>query len=146
MELVALEVVPSAVEADLDDVTGELLVGGFQLRQLLGRRDTATIRLAERVAVHVRDETQAGVAADRTIAILDVTDVAPGPQQLGMGVADIAPVASARAEVPENGPAGQRVVHMTAHGAECRATARRSRAGTPTVVSTGAPSAERDLT
>jgi hypothetical protein len=36
VELVALEVVPVAVEADLDDVSGELLVGGFQALELGG--------------------------------------------------------------------------------------------------------------
>ena len=51
MEFVALEVVPVAVEADLDDVAGELLVGGVEALELGRRGDAAAVGPSQGVAV-----------------------------------------------------------------------------------------------
>lgn len=122
VELVALQVIPPTVETDLHDVPRELFVRGLELGELLGSRDAPTVGLAKCVAVDVRDEAQAGTAAHRAVTVLDVADVPTRPEQLGMGVADIGPIASARAEVAQDCPSGERVVDVTSHAAECRAT------------------------
>jgi hypothetical protein len=56
VEFVALEMVPTTVEAHLHDVARELVVAAVELGQLRRRRDTGAVGLAEAVAVDVGDE------------------------------------------------------------------------------------------
>src|SRR6202011_4591352 len=65
VQLVALQVVPVAVEADLDHVPGELLVGGVEALELGRRGDAAAVGPSQGVAVDVGDEAKARVPADR---------------------------------------------------------------------------------
>jgi hypothetical protein len=112
VQLVALEMVPAAVEADLDDIAGELVVRGVQPRELGIGRDAAAVRLSQLVAVDVRDQSEAVATAHRAHVGGGLPDVAAGPQQLGMRVTDLGPVAPAGAQVTEYCPAGQDVVDM----------------------------------
>jgi hypothetical protein len=52
--------------------------------------------------------------------------VAGGPQELGVGVAHVEPGDRAALEVPEDGPAGQRVVGVLAHRATVPVSERRA--------------------
>src|SRR5260370_22691211 len=78
VELVALEVVPMAVEADLDDVAGELLVRRVEAFELGGGGDAAPVGAGERVAVDVGDEAEVPAAADRAVGGGGGADVAVG--------------------------------------------------------------------
>ena len=116
VELVALEVVPVAVEADLDDVAGELLVGRVEAFELGGRGDAAPVGTGEGVAVDVGDEAEVPAAADRAVGGGGRADVAPGPEELGVGVADIVPLEAPGPQVAQDRPSGQRVVDVPPHG------------------------------
>ena len=120
VQLVALQVVPATVEADLDEVAGELLVRGFEARQLPLGGDATTVRLAQGVAVDVGHEPEALVATDRAVAGQRLADVAAGSQELGVRVAHVGAIAATGAQISQHGPAGKRVVDMTPHGGECR--------------------------
>jgi len=120
VQLVALQVVPVAVDADLDEVPRELLMRHFEAPQLLLGGDATAVRLTERVAVHVGHEPEALVAAHRAVAGKRFTDVTAGSQQLGMRVAHVGAIPAPGAEIPQHGPAGKRVVDVAPHGGECR--------------------------
>src|SRR4051812_36597289 len=83
--------------------------------------DAPPVRLPELVAVHVRDVAHVAAGAHRTPVIGGVSHVAGGPDQLRMGVADVEPGDRATLEVLQEGPAGQRVVGVLAHGATVQA-------------------------
>src|SRR5680860_417144 len=55
-EVATVEVVPRAVEADLDHVARELVVGRAQLGELGFARDAPAVRGLELLAVHVRHQ------------------------------------------------------------------------------------------
>src|SRR5215471_3033169 len=52
----AAEVVPTAVDADLDVVASELVMARPETREFVGTGDAATVRLFQVLAVHVRHE------------------------------------------------------------------------------------------
>lgn len=53
VELAAHEMVPPAIGTDLDEITGELVVGAAELLELGGLRDAAPVGGAQAVAVDV---------------------------------------------------------------------------------------------
>ena len=117
VELVALQVVPSAVDADLDDVARELLVLSLELGQLAVGADATPVGLAQPVPIDVGDESEALVVADRTHPVDPFAEVAPRPEQLGMGIADIGPVTTPGVKLAQRGPAGECVIDVPAHRA-----------------------------
>ena len=80
------------------------------------QRPLAWLRL---LAVDVGDEAQVALAAHRAVVVDRLADVAAGPEQLGVGVADVEAGRRAPApEVAQHGSPGERVVDVTlAHGA-----------------------------
>jgi hypothetical protein len=104
------EVVPSAVDADFDDVTSELLVSIRELCEPLRRINDPTVVVPQLVAVDVPDPTERVVRANWARAGNFVTDVATGPDQLGMSVAKVAGVEGPAAETGQCGPARQPVI------------------------------------
>src|SRR4051794_25250264 len=118
VQLVALEVVPVALDAHLDDVARELLARRLELRQLFGRLDAAPVGTPQPVAVDVRHQHEAVGAADGTVAVEALAEVARRPQQLGLGVADVEASPLPGAQVTQHCPAGQCVVDVMAHGSE----------------------------
>jgi hypothetical protein len=117
VELVALEMVPVAVKADLDDVTSELFVGRVEPVELGRGGDAATVGAGEGVAVDVGDKAEVAPSADWAGGRGGGPDVATGPQELRMGVADVVALEATGAEVPQDRPSGQRVVDVPPHGA-----------------------------
>jgi len=117
VELVALEMVPVAVEADFDDVAGELFVGRVEPVKLGGRGDATPVGAGEGVAVDVGDEAEVAPPAHRAGGRGRGPDVATGSQKLRVGVADVVAVKATGAEVPQHRPSGQRVVDVPPHGA-----------------------------
>lgn len=112
VKLVALEVVPPAVEADLDYVAGELLVGGVEAGQLEVRGDAPAIGGAKGVAVHVRDQAE---VLRPTYGAIDVglfTHVTTGPEELGVGVADVVAISPAGPQIAEHGSPSEHVVDV----------------------------------
>jgi hypothetical protein len=81
-------VVPPAFRADLHDVTNQLLLSTAQLVELCGCRRAAAVRWKMRTE-DVGDVDQALVLADRADLVEAHSDVACGPHQLRMGIADI---------------------------------------------------------
>ena len=71
----------------------------------------------EVLAVDVRDVADVARRAHRALVRRGLPDVAGGPQQLGVRVADVEAGHGAAPEVAEDGPSGQRVVGVPAHGA-----------------------------
>jgi hypothetical protein len=118
-EVAVVEVIPTAIEAHLDDVAGELLERRCELVELGGVRDAAAVGLLEGVAVHVGDEPHAVAPAHGAVVESALTDVAAGAQQLGMRVADVAKADRAALEVPQDRSARQCVVDV--HGRSVRA-------------------------
>ena len=115
VQLVSLEVVPSALDADLDDVARELRVVRVELRELTIGRDAAPVRVAERVAIDVGDEAELAAAAYRAVTVGGVADVASRTEELGVRIADVASAAAPRTEVAEHGSTSERVVDVPAH-------------------------------
>lgn len=109
-----------AVEADLDHVAGELLVGGVEALQLGRGGDAASVRPGERIAIDVRDQSHAAVGADRADPRHRLTDVSAGSEQLGVRVAHVLTVDATGAQVLEHRSPGQRVVDVLPHGASVR--------------------------
>jgi hypothetical protein len=109
-----------AVEAHLDHVAGELLVGRVETLKLGRRGDTATVGPSQGVAVHVRHQAQAAMGADRAGARHGFADVPAGPQQLGVRVADLVTVEATGTQIPEHRSSGQRVVDVLPHAASVR--------------------------
>ena len=102
VELAPGQVVPPAVGADLDDVAGELVVRRAEALELARVDDAAPVGLAQLLAVDVRHE--AHVVRRRTPGTRRrrrLPDVAGGPQQLGVRVADVETGERAAAEVAE---------------------------------------------
>ena len=89
VELAPRQVVPATVEADLDDVAGELVVHGAELLELAVVGDAAAVGLTQLLAVDVRDEAHVPLAAHRAVVGRVFTDVAACPQQLGVRVTDV---------------------------------------------------------
>jgi hypothetical protein len=126
-QIAAVEVVPAAVEAHLDHVARELLVHRSELVELGGVRDAAAVCLLERVAVHVGHEAHAVAPTHGAIVRSALTDVATGAEQLGMCVTHIAATHNATAQVAQDGPSSERVVHVARHRAQCTSASRASR-------------------
>src|SRR5262245_36883334 len=81
-----VQVVPVALGADLDHVTpGAGPVRGHVEPDV--ERPDAPVVVLEPVPVHVRDELELGVLADRAFPARRLAHVLGGPHQLGMGVA-----------------------------------------------------------
>jgi hypothetical protein len=116
VQFVALEVVPMAVGTHLHDVTRELLMGGFQLREFLAVLDAAPVGASQCGAVDVRHEHKAPRAAHRAVGVGRLTQVSCRAEQFGLRVAHVEAVTFAGAEVAQHGPTGQRVVDVAAHG------------------------------
>ena len=55
-------------------------------------------------------------AAHGAVAVERLAEVAGGPEQLGLGIADVEAVPLAGAQVAEHRPAGECVVDVMAHG------------------------------
>jgi len=123
VELVARQVVPPAVDAHLDHVPGELLVGRLELLELGRGADAAPVRAPERVAVDIGDEPEVRAPADRAVAPGRFTDVTTGPHELGMRVADVEAVEAAGPQIAQHRAPGKRVVDVPPHGGECRTPA-----------------------
>ena len=103
--------VPSAVDAHLDEVTREAVVGGGELGQpRRGVDDPATVSL-ELVSVDVPHPAQRLVGANRALSRNCIADVLGCPQQLGMGIADIRGVEPPSAQRRNRRAPSQRVVH-----------------------------------
>ena len=86
---------------------------GVELLELALGRDAAAVGLAQRVAVDVRDEAQARASPQTGQSpSARLADVAAGPQQLGVGVADVEAARAARPQVAQHGPSGERVVDV----------------------------------
>src|SRR5262245_61238198 len=104
VELVPLEVVPVALDAHLDHVPRELLARRGELGQLRGGLDAAPVGAAQAVAVDVRDEHEARATAHGTVAVEPLSQVAGGPEQLGLSVAHVEPGPLAGAQVAQHCP------------------------------------------
>jgi len=117
VQLATGEVVPPAVVADLDDVPGELVVLAGEAFEFALGREAAAVGVAEPVAVDVGHEAEGVLGADRTGPAGRFPDVLGGPDELGMGVADVLGPDHAAPQVPEQGPAGQGVIGVARHGA-----------------------------
>src|SRR5439155_17486045 len=115
VKLTAVQVVPPALDADLDDVTRELIVIGVEPLELGGRRDAPAVRGLEAIAVHIRHQAQTLVAAYRTCA-RGFTEVARHAQQLRMGVAHFESFDVPRSKVAQHGSTSEGVVDVPAHG------------------------------
>ena len=107
MEFATTEVVPTALRADLDDVAIELGVLGGEFVEFAGLRERPTVRSAQPVAVHVRNEEEILAPTDGTVLAHPFADVASGAQEFRMGVAHVVTADAARSQVPEDGPTGQ---------------------------------------
>src|SRR5215211_7009597 len=128
-EQVALgEVVPVAAGADLDHVAGHLIHGAVQVGEAVAGPDAA-VGLAQGVPEDVGDVDQRLGGADRAGGGGLLADVAGGPQQLGVGVADLVARQPAAAELGELRPLGQGVVDEPHLGASVPGTPGGSRLG-----------------
>jgi hypothetical protein len=108
----AVEVVPPAVETDLDDIAGELVERRVQLVELAGVRDATAVGLLQRVAVHVGDVAHALGPADRAVVRCGLAHVAGGAEQLRMGVAHVESRDRAAPDVAQDRSAGECVVNV----------------------------------
>jgi len=125
-EIAAVQMVPAAVEAYLDDVAGELVERRRQLVELGGVRDAAPIGPLEGVSVHVGDEPDAVARAYGAVVRSALADVATGAEELGVGVADVAAADRPAPEIPQDCTARQCVVDVRRHGRSVRARRRRA--------------------
>src|SRR5258705_36042 len=82
---------------------------GVEPLELTRVDDAAAVRLAQLVAIDVRDVAHVPARAHRAPEVGGIPDVAGGPQQLRMGVADVEAGDRAAFEIAEQGPTGQRV-------------------------------------
>jgi hypothetical protein len=117
VQLAPREEIPPAVGADLDDVAGELVVRGAEPFELARVDDATPVGLPEVLAVDVGDVANVPGRADRTVVRGGVADVAGCSQELGVRIAHVEPGDGPAAKVTEDGPTGQRVVGVPAHGA-----------------------------
>jgi len=108
----AVEVVPPAVETDLDDIASELVERGVELVELARVRDATAIGLLQGVAVHVRDVADALRLADRAVVRRGLAHVAGGAEQLRMCVAHVGSRDRAAPEVAKDRSAGECVVNV----------------------------------
>jgi hypothetical protein len=116
VQLPASEKVPTAVGTHLDDVAGELLVGRAESLELTRMHDAAAVGLAQVVAVDVGDVGDVSRRADGALMRRRFTHVTGGPEQFRMGVADVETSDGPAAKISQDGPPGQCVIGVPAHG------------------------------
>ena len=116
MQGLPAQVVPPAVDADLDVVAGELVVGAAEPGQLVVVGDAAAVRLLQLLAVDVGDDPHPAGAANRAVVLELGAEVGRGPEQLGVGVADVEPGERTLLEVAQDRPASEGVVRDGTHG------------------------------
>src|ERR687887_667333 len=101
--------VPLARGADLDDVAPAAgAVRGH--RQALVQRPHPPVVLAQVVAVHVRQQPELALAADRAVPARDLADMLGRTHQLGVGVAHVGARDQPGPDLAQEGALGQGVV------------------------------------
>src|SRR6478736_6249868 len=96
--------VPPALDAYLDVVTGELVAGCAQLGQLARGADRPAVRRLQLVAVDVRHEPERRRRAHGALVVELGTDALRGTEQLGMGVAYVESRQRTTPEVAQHRP------------------------------------------
>ena len=102
--------VPRATRADLHYVAARALVRGGHAERCLQRPDAAVVAL-QAVRVDVRQEAKVLVLADGTLPLGLLSDVTGRAHQLRVGVADLHPGKETVADIAEQRPLGEGVVH-----------------------------------
>ena len=103
------QVVPLAARADLDDVAAGARVGGRHAQAGVDRPD-APVLVAQALAVDVGQQHQLDLAADRAVVLRGLAHVLGGPDQLGVGVADVGEPEHADLGVAQQRALGEREV------------------------------------
>jgi hypothetical protein len=97
--------VPRAIDANLNDVAGELIVSGRQLRQPIVGIHDATVIALELFAVYVSHPAKRVVRADRAFGIDRLSDVLARTEELWMRIAHLTRLHLAAPQRTENGAA-----------------------------------------
>lgn len=87
-------------------------MGGVEAGELVVRGDAATVGRPQGIAVDVRDEPEVFGAADGTVAAGGLTHMATGPEELGVGIADVVAISPAGPHVAEHGSPSEHVVDV----------------------------------
>lgn len=109
-EVALHEVVPRTVDADFNDVAGELVDGRAEALELAGVTDASAVGALQPVAVHVGDVPEPPATAHGADGVGVGPDVAGGTQELGVGVAHLVATQLPLAEVAKHHPLGECVV------------------------------------
>lgn len=123
--------VPAAGAAHLDHVDRECLLAGCQAIEFLGGSGGPG-HLTELLAEHPRNKRELLFPADRADHVAALAVELRGTQQVGTGVADFRDTASPRADLGEQRPSLQRVVHhlpLCSHAFQSTCGSRRSGGG-----------------
>ena len=105
-----------AVDADLHDVTRELFVRGVELGELIGGLEAPAIGSAQGLAVDVLQEHQPRCTTHRAVGVERLAKMAGGPEQLGLGIANVEAVPFPGPQITQHRTAGECVVDDAAHG------------------------------
>lgn len=103
------QVVPAARGAGLDDVGGELVGSGVELRQLLGGADAAAVG-RKAGAEHIGDQTQVVLGTDRAGDTGPAAYVASRADELGVSIANLVLAQTATTELVDQVAAREAVV------------------------------------
>ena len=102
--------VPSTLRAGLHHVGAELTPGHRELSELFGARHAPAVR-GQPMTEDVRHQPKASLLADRAVRLGLGADIASRPNELGMGVADLVPTKTAEANLIDEHPPRQTVIH-----------------------------------
>lgn len=100
---------PTALDARLDHVGGQLLGSTAQLAHLGSRRHASPVRW-EPVPEHVRHQLEVGLVTDRAPRRRLGTDVARRPDQLGMRVTHLLTPEPTDAHLVDDHPASETMI------------------------------------
>ena len=102
--------VPSALCAGLHHVGAELTPSHRELSEFFGARHAPAVR-GQPMTEDIRHQPKASRLADRAVRLGLGADIASRPNELGMGVADLVPPKAAEANLIDDHPPRQTVIH-----------------------------------